>query len=613
MTQAPSAETVLGQFDTTLYAGAQRWTLSREGDSFAATRTGPDGASQEARVALLTGSHHLQNYWMDVGQGWLVQLPFVWLIEEGRWIPAESSFLQPPDAPPTPVIWNDTCIYCHTVSGTRGAGSDAQETQSSVGELGIACEACHGPAEDHARSQRSPIRRYTGHLSDQGADEVVHPTRLKVPEQEAVCGQCHAVFMHRKPTERATEGDAFRPGDRLEQTRFVLELQGAPHPGHDAYLPPRVPTTASIRHRGGVVDAQVVGLTPSGLYVTASQTELGAVIVNLGGRESRGVWRAHMGEGPVWIDVGRWPPAAWRAALDAIGLTHLAVGVKDWDAFWRDGTIRTVGREQNGMTVSPCAVKGDMTCMTCHDMHGESPDKQMRPGFDGDQACAECHGDLVASPEAHSKHPPEAAGCYDCHLPYTTYGLLGAARSHRIDTPMPRWMDDRGRPNACNLCHLDRTVAWAEETLAEWRGDSPSSVDDNERVAAGPRWALAGDAAVRAITAWHLGWPKARATAKVDDWGAPILSVLLDDPYAAVRAIAGKSAAVGPDGVQLDYDFVGPPDARRAAAKALFAAWSARRRGPAQPSLLLGTDGTVDNGVRRVLAGRDNRPVTVAE
>ena len=44
--------------------------------------------------------------------------------------------------------------------------------------------------------------------------------------------------------------------------------------------------------------------------------------------------------------------------------------------------------------------------------------------------------------------------------------------------------------------------------------------------------------------------PKARATAKVDDWGAPILSILLDDPYAAVRAIAGKSAAAGPDGVR---------------------------------------------------------------
>ena len=50
-------------------------------------------------------------------------------------------------------------------------------------------------------------------------------------------------------------------------------------------------------------------------------------------------------------------------------------------------------------------------------------------------------------------------------------------------------------------------------------------------------WALSGDAAKRAITAWHLGWPPAREvsdTVLADE----ALMILLDDPYAAVRHIA---------------------------------------------------------------------------
>ena len=613
MTQLPSTEAVLGDFDSTLYLASERWRLAREGDGFYATRYGRDGRPNRARVALLTGSHHLQNYWLDVGKGWLVQLPFVWLIESGRWIPAKASFLQPPDEAPAPVIWNDGCIYCHTVAGARGAGLDARETLSTVGELGIACEACHGPSAQHVRDQRSPVRRYVGHWGEESVDDVIHPDRLDEDAKDAVCGQCHAVFMHRRPGERAAAGDGFRPGDALAETRLVLQLQSASSPKDEPFLPPLRDTTVSIEYAEGRRKLAVVGLAPRGLYVKSDVQRPSRVAFVLGGQRSKGRWISGGPGRPTRIKVGGWSAGAWRAALDVMGYVDLAVSVKDWDAFWRDGTVRTVGREQNGLAISPCATQGALTCTTCHDMHGQRPDNQVRPGFDGDQACAECHGDLVGAPEPHSHHPPEAAGCYDCHLPYTTYGLLGAARSHRIDIPSPRRMEAQGRPNACNLCHLDRTVSWAEAALTRWSGRPGDPFDGTETVAAGPRWLLAGDAAVRAVTAWHLGWDPARSTAGVDEWAPPLLSILMTDPYAAVRAIAGRSVAKGPDWAGRSYDFVGPPAGRNEAAKRLLEAWRARRRGPTKPGLLLGVDGVLEPTAGALLGRRDSRPVTVAE
>ena len=51
------------------------------------------------------------------------------------------------------------------------------------------------------------------------------------------------------------------------------------------------------------------------------------------------------------------------------------------------------------------------------------------------------------------------------------------------------------------------------------------------QVAAGVDWALRGDAAVRAITAYHFGWPPARTAAQVDEWAPPVWAELLVDEY----------------------------------------------------------------------------------
>lgn len=220
--------------------------------------------------------------------------------------------------------------------------------------------------------------------------------------------------------------------------------------------------------------------------------------------------------------------------------------------FYRDGTIRIGGREHNGLVRSPCFERGrgkrQLSCLSCHSLHQSEPNDQLAAGSRGNAACATCHEAQGAAVSQHSHHAPTSPGslCYNCHMPHTSYALLGAVRSHRVDSPS---FDERtrDRPNACSLCHLERSEAWAAEAASSWYGKQPSfelrrgAERSGTAAPAGAVFALAGDAAVRAITAAAL----ARHESSTPALGLrqQLLAELATDDYAAVRHIAARSLA----------------------------------------------------------------------
>jgi hypothetical protein len=149
-------------------------------------------------------------------------------------------------------------------------------------------------------------------------------------------------------------------------------------------------------------------------------------------------------------------------------------------------------------------------------------------------------------------------------MPYTSYGLLKALRSHRIENPNVAETLRSGRPNACNLCHLDKTLAWTAQQLQERFGVASEPVTGD--LADNPMalvLALRGDAGQRALIAWALGWAPAREAASTP-FAPALLGQLLDDPYTAVRYIAFRSLQQrGLPPNALDYDFVTDPNARK--------------------------------------------------
>jgi hypothetical protein len=525
MTQDATTRSVLAPLGGALAGlrddGGRIHRLEARGDEVWATLPDPDAeaparaADVTRRVIIATGSHREQAYWVaGRREGELRLFPFVWLVRERRFVPRSDAFLVPPDAPMPRVRWNSNCIACHAVAGEPGhdPGRDAFDTR--VAELGIACEACHGPGAEHVARHRDPVERYVQHASKRADPTIIQPRRLPPERSAAVCGQCHAYAFPRDEDAWWSSGYArsFRAGDTLTSSRVLLD------PG-----------------------------------ALASSVRLDAAAESL---------------------------------------------------FWPDGSIRVGGREYNGLVASPCYERGEgerkLTCLSCHSMHTGEPSAQIAPDRTGDRGCTQCH----AMSPAHSHHAAGSPGaaCVACHMPRTSYALFSAIRSHRIDSPRGGALTNGDKPNACNLCHLDKSLAWTSRLLGEWYGAKSATAPDD--VPEGARGALSGNAAVRVVVADAMGRPEA-----IQAGGATlapqILAELLVDPYAAVRFVAARSLRALPGYADVDYDFLAPPDARARAHDDVLARFS--RAHPAGPGLLDPTR------LRALLAARDARAITIAE
>jgi Cytochrome c554 and c-prime len=611
MTQVASPATVRGAWDgTRLEVEGRSIELSRHGDELrarlpdpdlvaAAIRAGnptPNAAAPlvERRVLLATGSHHEQVYWVGGERGnELRLLPITYLIAEERYVPRRDAFLQPPDAPPHAIRWNSNCIMCHATRGEPALDEARDVFASNAVELGIACEACHGPGGAHVEKQRNPVVRLVTHLARKPDPSIVNPARLTPERASAVCGQCHAYFVPRDEDRFWQAGFSdYRPGDALEPTRVLL-----------------TPSAAQARDASG-----------------------GSI----------------------------------EAAAESL--------------FWGDGTIRVGGREFNGLERSACYRRGHgegrISCLSCHAMHASEPDDQLRRSEPVDAACGHCHAAEAKRVTEHTHHAPGSAGsaCVACHMPFTSYALFTAIRSHRIDIPSASATATNGRPNACNLCHLDRSLGWTARTLDAWYGaraepsastsdgvvparsepsatpgavaahaepstsappgavsapsgavsepsapsgavsapsapsappgvvSEPSALEDETPRALTEL--LAGDAATRVVVAAAFGRTETRAASHAA-WQARALAELLDDPYAAVRKVACDALRTAPGFGDFSCDFTAPPAERRAARDAALAR-CARLPGERSPAEL-------DARIDALLRNRDDRPITISE
>ncbi len=166
-----------------------------------------------------------------------------------------------------------------------------------------------------------------------------------------------------------------------------------------------------------------------------------------------------------------------------------------------NGSASWNSREAVDMSAGACA--SEIRCTNCHNPHVAGPTTPDGPDNPKHvAACASCHEkyEAPAAAAAHSKHDASVT-CLDCHMPRMVHGLAGMLRSHRISSPTDERMLRGEWPNACNACHLDKSVRWTASALASKWGktiaiDAAWKAPDDP---VGKRWLASEQSIVRSF------------------------------------------------------------------------------------------------------------------
>lgn len=131
--------------------------------------------------------------------------------------------------------------------------------------------------------------------------------------------------------------------------------------------------------------------------------------------------------------------------------------------FWGDGQMKAEVYNYASFQQSRMYQKG-VTCSDCHDPHAQ---KLRLPGS---QVCLQCHAPARYDTTAHHSHAQNSTGasCVACHMPMTTYMTVDTRHDHSIRIPRPDLSLKTATPNACNQCHVDKSVAWAAQWVLRW-------------------------------------------------------------------------------------------------------------------------------------------------
>ena len=146
--------------------------------------------------------------------------------------------------------------------------------------------------------------------------------------------------------------------------------------------------------------------------------------------------------------------------------------LQDANIYFADGQLLEEAFEHGSFLQSKMSSKG-VGCSHCHDPH------TLELRYQGNRLCAQCHAPSIYDTPKHHFHPDSSkpgTQCIECHFPKSSYMVVDPRRDHSIRIPNPAlslaFPESAAPPNACSLCHQDRTkgetLQWAADWVSRW-------------------------------------------------------------------------------------------------------------------------------------------------
>ncbi len=443
----PTAETVLGNFagDAFTHKGVTSRFATRNGRFFIET-DGPDGKSTEYEIKYTAGVKPLQQYLVETAPGRLQVLDVTWDTERRRWyhLYPEQQFNAGDGLHWTGPYknWNARCAECHATGFKKNYDPRTNTYASRQAEIGVTCEACHGPGEAHVIWADDP------NSFDEKAWRGVNGVGLAF---------------------------AFDPDDAGNEIELCAGCHARREPIGDASPLPGAPFADSYR----------LALLREGLYYPDGQI------------------------------------------LDEV---YVYGSFLQSEMYARSVRCTDCHEPHSGRLV----FEGNAVCTQCHDPDGNPAFPTLRKA-------------LYDTP-VHHFHEAGTSGaeCTGCHMPERNYMVIDGRRDHSFRVPRPDLSVRLDTPNACILCHQDRTNAWAAQQVKSWypngRSGSPhyaevlAAVPGDDPLAPVKLIKLAGDQTKPAIV-------RATALDRLRAYGgsnANAVTALLSDPSPLVRLGAAQ-------------------------------------------------------------------------
>ncbi|HRY06195.1 MAG TPA: multiheme c-type cytochrome [Hyphomicrobiaceae bacterium] len=195
----PNANTVLGDFSgaTFTHNGVETHFIKKLEDYLIKTE-GADGKNHEYKVQATAGITPLQQYLIETEPGRLQAFDVAWDVNGKRWyhlFPDQKASASDGLHWTGPYKnWNGRCAACHATHYKKTYDPRSRKFASTQAEIGVGCEACHGPGQRHIDwAQKQNASATASEPADIATKGLIPNFSSRSPQTEIQqCAGCHS-------------------------------------------------------------------------------------------------------------------------------------------------------------------------------------------------------------------------------------------------------------------------------------------------------------------------------------------------------------------------------------------------------------------------------------